>query len=79
MPSLLHMSFAIDHDVMFLSVDTCARHFMSSVGADTTNDANPPVAPAMKTFENDVGDVGESDRSASVRLYVTNKRALSAP
>lgn len=73
------MSFAIDHELVPRSVATCARHFMSSVGADTTNDASPPVAPASHIFEKDVGEAGESERSVSVRLYVTNKRALSAP
>lgn len=52
---------------------------MSSVGADTTNDARPPVAPASHIFEKEVGDAGDSERKVSVRLYVTKRRALSAP
>jgi hypothetical protein len=56
------------HELVFLSVETCARHFMSSVGADTTNEARPPVAPASQTLEKDVGEVEESERRAKVRL-----------
>jgi hypothetical protein len=52
---------------------------MSSVGADTTNDARPPVAPASQTFAKGVGEPDGSESSASVRLYVTKRSALSAP
>jgi hypothetical protein len=79
MPSLLHISFAIDHEFMFLSVETCARHLMSSVGVDTIKDARPPVAPASHTFAKDVGEPGGSESSVRVRLYVTKSSALSAP
>jgi hypothetical protein len=68
MPSLFHIPFAIDQELVLRSVETWAWHFMSSVGADTTNEARPPVAPASQTFEMDVGEVGESEKSASVRL-----------
>jgi hypothetical protein len=69
----------MDHEVACLSVETCARHFISSVGADTTKEANPPVAPASQTFANEFGAEGESERSVRVRLYVMKRRALSAP
>jgi hypothetical protein len=64
---------------MFRSVDTWARHLMSSVGADTTNEAKPPVAPASQTLASEAGAVGESERRVRVRLYVMHSSALSAP
>jgi hypothetical protein len=58
----------MDQELVLGSVETWAWHLISSVGADTTNEASPPVAPASQTFERDEGEVGESSRSASVRL-----------
>jgi len=60
-------------------VETWARHFTSSVGALTTKDARPPVAPARKILEKFVGDEGFSWSRQRVRLYVTKRRALRAP
>ena len=48
---------------------TCARHLISSVGADTTKVARPPAAPASQILERDWdGAEGVESGSSRVRL-----------
>lgn len=61
MPSFRRMAAAIAQELVGVDdgirVDgeaeqaTCARHFMSSVGAETMNVARPPAAPASQILE----------------------------
>lgn len=62
-----------------LSRLTCARHLITSVGAETTNVARPAKAPDIHVLPNEDGLEGSWAKRYMDRLYVMKRRALRAP